>query len=135
MRTTLDIFHANVDRVRSIHGIYLTIVGQVTSIVDLSDVLRAEIVLIVSALDHFVHELTCAGMMEIWQGTRPPTAGYRKLSVSLNLITQLSNGVRTNEPLESEIRARHSFQTFQQPDNIADALRLFSAVELWNEVG
>ncbi|MHA6903694.1 HEPN domain-containing protein [Ralstonia syzygii subsp. celebesensis] len=36
--------------------------------------------------------------------------------------------------LESEIRERHSFLSFQQPDKIADAIRLFSGVRLWSEV-
>jgi hypothetical protein len=37
--------------------------------------------------------------------------------------------------LEAEIRDRHSFLTFQQPDKIADAIRLFTDVKLWQSVG
>jgi len=37
--------------------------------------------------------------------------------------------------LETEIRTRHSYSSFQQPDKIAEAVRLFSTVELWNAVG
>ena len=35
---------------------------------------------------------------------------------------------------EAEVRERHSFLTFQQPDKVADAIRLFSEVKLWQEV-
>jgi len=37
--------------------------------------------------------------------------------------------------LEAEIRDRHSFLSFQQPDKIADAVRLFSGINLWQAVG
>ncbi|MDD1628107.1 MAG: hypothetical protein LUQ26_11650, partial [Methylococcaceae bacterium] len=36
---------------------------------------------------------------------------------------------------ESDVRERHSFLSFQQPDKIADAIRHFSDVKLWMEVG
>ena len=36
---------------------------------------------------------------------------------------------------ESDVRERHSFLSFQQPEKIADAIRLFSDVRLWQEVG
>lgn len=77
MQKALDLFRANLDRVRSIHATYLHFSGQVTPALDLSDLLRAELVLTVSALDHFVHELARLGMMEIWRGTRPATPAYQ----------------------------------------------------------
>jgi hypothetical protein len=36
--------------------------------------------------------------------------------------------------LEREIRDRHSYQSFQQPDKIAEAIRLISDKKLWDEV-
>ena len=135
MRNSLDIFHANLNRVRSVHATYLHFSGRVTSALDLSDLLRAELVLIVSALDHFVHELTRLGMMEIWRGTRPDTPTYRKFSVSLGVTAQLAGATAADVHLETEIRTRHSLLSFQKPDKIADAVRLFSPIELWNKVG
>lgn len=35
---------------------------------------------------------------------------------------------------ENAIRAQHSYATFQQPDKIVDAVRLFSNVSLWDAV-
>ncbi len=35
---------------------------------------------------------------------------------------------------ESEIRERHSFLSFQQPEKIEEAIRLFSDVKIWKEV-
>jgi hypothetical protein len=135
MKQALETFQANLERVRSIHTLHQHFLGMVAPIVDLSDLLRTEIVLLASALDHFIHELTRLGMIEVWQGSRKPTSAYLKFGVSLDVTTQLAAGVGTAVHLETEIRLRHSFLSFQQPDNIADAVRLFSPVELWNEVG
>jgi hypothetical protein len=135
MNTGIVIFRANLDRVRALHALHLSFQGLVAPIVDLSDVLRAEIVLIVSALDHFIHEITRLGMMETWRGGRTATPAYLRFAVSLSVATQLSSSSGGDVPLETELRTRHSFLTFQQPDDIADAIRLFSAVELWKEIG
>jgi hypothetical protein len=35
--------------------------------------------------------------------------------------------------LEAEIRENLSYESFQQPDKIADAIRLISAKKLWEE--
>ena len=135
MHDALDLFRANLERVRSIHGLYLNFSGAVTSIVDLSDILRAEIVLIVSALDHFIHELTRRGMMEIWRGKRATTPAYSRYRVSMGIASQLVAATGIDYHLEMEIRNQHSFAAFQQPERIAEAVRLFSSIELWNEVG
>lgn len=134
MNQALGIFRANLQRVRAIHALHTSFMRRLTAAVDLSDLLRAEIVLIVSALDHFVHELTCAGMMEVWDGRRAATAAYLKFPISLNVATQLAGAAGVAAHLETEIRARHSILSFQQPDGIADAIRLFSAIALWNRV-
>jgi hypothetical protein len=117
-----------------LHALHLSFLGLVAPIVDLSDMLRAEMVLIVSALDHFIHEITRLGMMEVWRGSRTATPAYLKFSVSLNVVTQLSGPGGADAPLETEIRTRHGFLSFQQPDDIANAIRLFSAVEIWKQI-
>jgi hypothetical protein len=53
----------------------------------------------------------------------------------LGVTGQLVSVTGADAHLETEIRARHSFLSFQQPDQIADAIRLFSPIELWKEVG
>jgi hypothetical protein len=112
MQETLNIFRANLDRVRSMHAVYLHLSGQVTPAVDLSDLLRAEMVLIVSALDQSVHEPTRLGMMEVWRGERNPTPAFDRFLVSLNVVRQLAGTGRVDAHLETEIRTRHSFVHF-----------------------
>jgi hypothetical protein len=74
-------------------------------------------------------------MMEIWRGARAVTPAYQRYAVSMEIATRLATGTAMDFHLDSEIRTRHSLLTFQQPDRIAEAVRLFSPIELWNEVG
>lgn len=107
----------------------------VTPAMDLTDILRAEIVMIVSALDHYIHELARLGMLEVFHGKRTPTPSFRKFDVSLDHVLAAMGGSPGPAWLETEIRTNHGFQSFQHPEKIADAVRLFSSVELWKAVG
>jgi hypothetical protein len=135
MQTAIDLFEASMSRVRSLHGLYGAFAKQVTAAIDLSDVLRAEIVLAVSALDYYVHELTRLGMLECWSGSRNRTDAFNRFQLPISIAGGLSNPSTAKQIIEAEIRLRHGFLSFQHPDRIADAVRLFSEVKLWEEVG
>ena len=105
-----------------------------TSAVDLTDLLRAQIVMIVSALDLYIHEITRVGILEVYNGTRPQTDAFLRFQVSLDLVMQGISNTSRDEWLDTEIRERHSHQSFQEPDKIADAARRFSSCELWQSV-
>lgn len=134
MQRALDSFRESMIRVANLAGLYRAIGSLTTSAVDPSDLLRAQVVLTVSALDFYVHEVTLLGMLEIYAGRRQPTKGFEKYRVSVGAM--MANHPAGNGAwLEAEIRERHSFLAFQQPDKIADAIRLFTDVKLWQAVG
>jgi hypothetical protein len=135
MKAALDAFERNMLRVRSLHALHNAFSKQVTSAIDLSDLLRAEIVLGVSALDHYMHELTRMGMLECWAGTRKRTDAYERFQIPISIAATLSTPSTTQAIIEGEIRSKHGFLAFQHPDKVADAVRLFSEVKLWEEVG
>jgi hypothetical protein len=135
MQVAINAFNTSMSRVRALHALYGVFAKQVTAVIDLSDVLRAEIVLAVSALDHFVHELARLGMLECWLGTRKSTDAFKRFPLPISVAGALSDPVFAQQTIETEIRSRHSFLAFQHPDRIADAVRLFSDVRLWDEVG
>lgn len=135
MKTAIDSFHVNMARVRDIGALHDALRAQTTQTLDLSDILRAELVLAVSALDHYIHEVVRAGMLEIYRGLRPETPSFLQFSVSLGSLLGRVDGTERNDWLDAEIRRRHKWLTFQQPDKIADAIRLISDVTLWEEVG
>ena len=122
-------------RVRSLHALRGSFTSLVTAAVDTTDVLRAEVVLAVSALDHYVHELTRLGMLECWVGSRLATAPFGKFPLPMSVASTLTSVSSATNAVDAEIRLKHSFIPFQQPEKIADAIRLFSDVRLWEAVG
>ena len=70
LQSALEQFHTNLSRVRNLGSIVATLESQTLHPLDLSDILRAELVLSVSALDHYVHEVVRMGMLEAYRGGR-----------------------------------------------------------------
>lgn len=134
MQRAINQLRGNIGRVRETHTVCLRIESMVTKAIDLSDIQRAEIVMIVSALDHYVHELVRLGMLEVHDKKRNTTPAFLRFGVSLQNALLTGNSTSGNIWLDSEIRVKHGFLSFQQPDKIADAIRLFSEVELWKSV-
>ncbi|WP_210407418.1 hypothetical protein [Hydrocoleum sp. CS-953] len=135
MQSALDQFHININRVRDLIAIHNSVRAKSTSVLDLSDMLRAALVLAVSALDYYVHQIVRLGMLEIHRGLRTEPPAFSRFQISLGTAREgLKNPPDFASYLEDEIRQRHSYKSFQQPDSIADAIRLISYKKLWLEV-
>ena len=133
MHRVINQFQQNITNVRSLGGLFEALDGLTTPAVDATDLLRAQVVMAVSALDHYIHELTLTGMLEIYTGARPPTTAYLKFQVPMGVaVTGVTSGITAW--FEAIIREEYGFFAFQQPDKIADAVRLFSPCELWPTV-
>lgn len=128
-------FDHNIGRVKAIGGLYDALSGLTTSIVDVSDLLRSQIVMAVSAVDHYIHEIARIGMLEIFDGRRSPTDSFLRFQVSMVTLQQISASAGSSRILlENEIREKHSYLSFQHPDKIGDAIRLFYPDPLWPSV-
>jgi hypothetical protein len=132
MLSALEQFRENIARVRALGGLTQAVQSMTTSVVDPSDMLRAQHVLAVSALDHYVHEVTRLGMLDVFDGKRAPSAAYLRFRISLGCLG--SGQVVTRNDVESEIRTQHSFIAFQKPDKVAEGIRLISEIKLWDAV-
>ena len=134
MEVAIEQFRANIERVRNLGSLTIILSAQTIRALDLSDILRAELVLAVSSLDNFVHEIVRLGMLDAYKGNRHLTQAFLRFQVSMdNVLQSIANPVG-DDWLEREIRNHHSYRSFQTPDNIADAIRLISDVQLWNTV-
>ena len=134
MLNPIEQFRENMGRVESLGALH-TAIGQLTTpAVDLTDLLRAQIVMIVSALDHYIHEITRVGMLEVYDGERSRTRAFLRFQVTLDAAMKGISESSENGWLDTEIRERHGYLAFQHPDKIADAVRLFSSCELWLSV-
>lgn len=135
MQSAIEQFRISASRVRDLVAIYSSVKAKTTPALDLSDILRAALVLAVSALDYYVHEVVRIGMLEIHRGQRPEPSAFCRFSIALGSAREGLDAARNIDSwLEDEIRQRHSYKSFQQPDNIADAIRLISDKKLWKEV-
>jgi hypothetical protein len=134
MKDAISQFSVNLRRAEDLCGLAAALQAQMTSVVDTTDVLRAAMVLAVSAFDHFVHDITRKGMLEIAAGKRTPTDAYLRFQVSLRSMDVLRTSTGWSW-LDEEIRDRHGWLSFQDPDKLADALRNVTAKKIWPEVG
>ncbi|MCB9909825.1 MAG: hypothetical protein H6829_06100 [Planctomycetes bacterium] len=128
-------FKENLKRVRELGGVAAAVQSLTTSAIDVSDLWRAQVVLAVSALDYFIHELARLGMIDCAKGARPKTDAYLRFDVPLSATESALNGTMHEVWVGETVRQKHSWQSFQDPDKLADAIRLISPVKLWEDVG
>ena len=132
MKAAIEQFRQNIAYVRHLSHVHA--VASSSPGLDASDILRAQIVSAVSALDHYVHEVTRLGTLEVFNRKRTRTPAFDRARVSLEAVLTALDTPGGDDWLDDQIRHDHSFQSFQTPDKIADAVRLFSSVPLWERV-
>jgi hypothetical protein len=135
MSLALDHFETNMRYSRDVVDLSRALDSATAPVVDVSDFLRAAIVLSVSALDHFVHERVRMGMADAFGGLPAGTDALERFRVPLANVRRGLADPSDLTWLEAAIRTEHSFLAFQRPGKIAAAVRLISPVELWNSVG
>ena len=133
MKAALEQFEQNLTRARNLVGLSASLSSLTTQAVDTTDLLRAALILSVSALDHFVHEFTRIGMLDVHAQAKPGTPAYLEFKVSLSSAREALAG-ESSSWLDREIRKTHGWLSFQHPDKIANAIRLVSTVDLWQAV-
>lgn len=124
-------FDSGITSIRDLTATIKQIDGLTTNLLDLSDLYRSQIVLVVSALDHFIHSFVLEEMLEIYSGRRSTTNSFNDYPIP---ISSVQTGRPSMSTIASHIRQKHSWLTFQDPIKIADALRLISDKKVWEEV-
>jgi len=135
MQAALDQFNENMKRARELVALGEHLDTLTTSAIDISDILRASLVLGVSALDHFVHEFVRLGMLDVHRGIRQATDAHLAFRIPLSHARVALANVNEHDWLDQAVREAHGWQSFQHPDKIADALRLVSGISLWEAIG
>lgn len=130
MQSALDQFRISIGRVRDLIALHNSVKAQATGALDVSDMLRAALVLAVSALDYYVHEVVTLGMLEIHRGKRSepiPSANttqsaFSRFQVSLGGARQdRLTAIDIASWLEAEIQQAQGY-TFLQPSYTVSAL-------------
>jgi len=131
----IDHFRSNASYVRVLIGLHAFLSAQTTPAVDKSDLLRAAMVQMVSALDHYVHEKVREGMLEIYAGLRLPSPGFANFPVPMRLLHAAQATPLSVAQVSDGIRQVTGFQTYQQPEKISMAISHIVRIKLWKRVG
>ncbi|MGK2955199.1 MAG: HEPN domain-containing protein [Solirubrobacterales bacterium] len=134
MTSALPKFNQNLTYAKDLHALALTLQGITTGTVPTSDLLRGALVGGVSALDDYVHTVVRTLIVEVATGLRPATDAFEKFNVPLRSAL-LAPTTPPSTWLTQVVLDRHSHLSFQDPEKIADAIRLVSAAPLWDTVG
>ena len=127
-------FERNLDRAKYLVELEESLKTITTEVMDLSDLLRAALVLGVGAFDHFIHEHVRTEMLAVHSGFRPRTPAYERFHIPMGVVTTALTKPGAAEWLDEAIRANHGWKSFQHPRKIADAIKLISPVRVWQEV-
>jgi len=130
----IDQFRSNASYVDALIALHGALSAQTTAAIDLSDLLRAAIVQIVGALDHYVHERVREGMIDIYRGQRPSCGGYERFPMPMQLVHTAQSIALPEAYISDAIRKVTTFQTYQRSAKIATAIANFSQVKLWKAV-
>jgi hypothetical protein len=131
MSRALAQFELNLDQARDLVGLAVAIDANTSDVLDTSDVLRSAIVATVSALDHYVHEVVRELMVATAVGQRPATDAFRRFEVSTDAALAAARGDPPQKWMDEEVRRQHGHLSFQQPEKVADAIRLVWDKPLW----
>lgn len=139
MNRALQQYEVNLQGARQLGIIYLAFSDKVTEAICLDELLRAEIVLSVSALDCYVHDLVRIGMTrEFTIPTTTASNAFLNFGVSLGFVKSIivsTSDADKHALIDQEIRRLHGFRTFQTADNIAQSLSLIGITAVWDKVG
>jgi len=136
MQSALDQFRISISRVRDLIDLHNSVKAQATGALDVSDMLRAALVLAVSALDYYVHEVVTLGMLEIHRGQRSEPTPSANTTQSAFSRFQVSLGGARQERLaaidiaswlETEIEQTHGYAFLQQSYTVAALIPAISS--------
>ena len=102
-----------------------------------SEILRAEIVLTVSALDCFIHDIVKQGMIETYQGDRIESNLFKNFQIPFKSLQLIEKAEQVNDKrgyLEIAIKEANSKDSYQSPKSIEYALQLINIKSVWKNL-
>jgi hypothetical protein len=131
-------FRLNIKSVRQLDKIYLLIKDKLPLLEeDLSEILRAEIVLAVSALDCYIHDLVRVEIVQTYDGRKPVTKQIDEFSIPLLFAKSIDNSISLADKLsflDNAIRHVNSSDSFQSPRSIEKALGIINLRKIWSSI-
>lgn len=133
----IEHFEAAWERCAHLSAMQAFLATNVVGVLKPDELLRAEWVARVSALDLYVHELVAQLMVDIFEKNRPSTQAYSAFMLTSETVDRIRHAptvLDASAAFDLEVRRQLGMVSFQHPTKIADGIRMCSPVELWNEV-
>lgn len=125
-------FDQSFQRIRKLDALYQHLVSTLHfPEKEVSDILRSEIVYVVSGFDRFIHDIVKQGMVDIFIGSRPLTNAYHNFQITLVQLQAIRIAGSIPPPqsiFENIIIDKHKQLSFQEPNKVSEALSF-----IWNE--
>lgn len=137
MISPLEQFKMQHNEIRKLHDLHAFLKRSITPGVDTDGLLRAQLVFIVSALDHYIHQIIVSKAHSILESNSIHPLSFNKLQLgldSLNAILSSGNMDASLQIVEQDIRTKLSWRSFQHPDKISEALKMVDNTSIWPEV-
>jgi len=126
-------FEKNLESINILGGLYDYFSDQLKAI-DLSELLRAQYVMLVSALDHYVHTRVREGLLDIFYDNSKISPN---ITISLKIVKLLLQEQNENEQrriLDAEVRDILSKDSYQSSRSIENAFGLIEIRKIWTNI-
>lgn len=142
MNQAIDTLKLNIQSVKHIDIVYQYLSNNNIKTIDLSELLRAEIVLAVSALDNFISDILLFGLVETFEGKRNIDAelsrSFNEFQIDMLTLIQTNSATSKEDKsiiLANYIRKVNSKKPYQDPKQIESALLLLGIKQIWTKLG
>jgi hypothetical protein len=138
MLNSLAAFQQNIRSARELGPLHDYLAASVTTPLNLSDLLRSQIVYSVSAFDKLMHDIVRIGMVDTFIGRRPATQKYLAEKITMEAFNSINTAtIPPREHFyEQHLVAKFKIHSFQDPDKVADALSyIWTEQNKWQAIG
>ena len=142
MQRAINTFKLNIESVKQLDIIFQHLEQNNVKTLDLSEILRAEIVLAVSALDNFISNIVYFGLLQTFEGSKiipeDLIKPYNDIQLDMKTVVEIMNASNPDEKsiiLGNYIMKVNSKKPYQDPKQIESALLLLGIKQLWTKIG
>lgn len=137
MRNPKKTWDANLQNIKNMHWLHEQLVSIVPAM-DLSDLLRSEHVLIVSAFDCYIHDVVLSGMTEMFNESKKECKDFTDFCIPMSTVKLLlatqDSSIR-EEIYNASVKRILSKDSYQSPKSVEFALGLINLRKVWKNIG
>lgn len=139
MRSSIDIFRSNIQSVKELHALHKHFSNMLTAM-DLSEMLRSEYVLVISAMDRFLHDIVKERLLkiDIRDVVNLNISAQKEYPISLFTVKSLLENpdeLTRDQLLETDLKKSLEKISFQSSKSIESAMNLIGCKKPWTKIG